>query len=91
MSSSGGGGGGGGGGGPARVTIPETVLKTIQSIREITGKQHSDEDIYSVLRDCCMDPNDTAQKLLYLGIYVYITVYIRIRAFVLSFSMLIRV
>ncbi|OAY28320.1 hypothetical protein MANES_15G057800v8 [Manihot esculenta] len=69
MSSSGGGGGGGGGGGPARVTIPETVLKTIQSIREITGKQHSDEDIYSVLRDCSMDPNDTAQKLLYLDTF----------------------
>ncbi|XP_012071069.1 GBF-interacting protein 1-like isoform X2 [Jatropha curcas] len=58
-----------GGGGAARVTIPESVRKTIQSIREITGKQHSDEDIYSVLTDCSMDPNDTAQKLLYLDTF----------------------
>ncbi|KAB5534312.1 hypothetical protein DKX38_017398 [Salix brachista] len=48
-------------------TIPDNVKKTIQSIREITGKQHSDEDVYSVLQDCSMDPDDTAQKLLYLG------------------------
>ena len=61
------GGGGGGGGGIARVTIPESVRKTILSIREITGRQHTDEEIYSVLRDCSMDPNETIQKLLYLG------------------------
>uniref|UniRef100_A0A6N2KI08 GBF-interacting protein 1 N-terminal domain-containing protein n=1 Tax=Salix viminalis TaxID=40686 RepID=A0A6N2KI08_SALVM len=48
-------------------TIPDNVKKTIQSIREITGKQHSDEDVYSVLQECSMDPDDTAQKLLYLG------------------------
>ena len=52
------------------VTIPDNVKKTIQSIREITGKQHSDEDVYSVLQDCSMDPDDTAQKLLYLGIFL---------------------
>ena len=50
--------------------IPDNVKKTIQSIREITGKQHSDEDVYSVLQDCSMDPDDTAQKLLYLGIFL---------------------
>ncbi|XP_015577034.1 GBF-interacting protein 1 isoform X1 [Ricinus communis] len=78
MSNSGGAGGrggrGGGGGGGAgsvigRVTIPETVRKTILSIREITGKQHTDEDIYSVLKDCSMDPNETAQKLLYIDTF----------------------
>ncbi|KAG5235202.1 GBF-interacting protein [Salix suchowensis] len=50
-------------------TIPDNVKKTIQSIREITGKQHSDEDVYSVLQDCSMDPYDTAQKLLYLDTF----------------------
>ncbi|KAJ6770109.1 GBF-INTERACTING PROTEIN 1-LIKE [Salix purpurea] len=49
--------------------IPDNVKKTIQSIREITGKQHSDEDVYSVLQDCSMDPDDTAQKLLYLDTF----------------------
>ncbi|KAK8691183.1 hypothetical protein V6N13_074701 [Hibiscus sabdariffa] len=62
MSSQGGGGGRGGG---SRVSIPENAKKTIQSIREITGKQHSDEEVYAVLKECFMDPNETAQKLLY--------------------------
>ncbi|KAI9403095.1 hypothetical protein POPTR_001G370900v4 [Populus trichocarpa] len=57
------------GGGGSFVTIPKNVKKTIQSIREITGKQHSDEDIYSVLQDCAMDLDDTAQKLLYLDTF----------------------
>ncbi|KAB5521247.1 hypothetical protein DKX38_025566 [Salix brachista] len=57
------------GGGGSSVTIPKNVKKTIQSIREITGKQHSDEDIYSVLQDCAMDLDDTAQKLLYLDTF----------------------
>ncbi|CAK7324477.1 unnamed protein product [Dovyalis caffra] len=69
MSNSGGGGGRGGGGGGGFGTIPDNMKKTIQSIREITGKQHSDEDVYSVLQDCSMDPDDTAQKLLYLDTF----------------------
>ncbi|GMP64964.1 hypothetical protein CsSME_00025970 [Camellia sinensis var. sinensis] len=58
----------------SRVLIPNNVRNMIQDIREITGK-HSDEDIYTVLKDCNMDPNETAQRLLYLGnpsIYIYI-------------------
>lgn len=54
-------------GGNARVSIPDNVRKTIENIREITGKQHTDEDVYAMLRECAMDPNETAQKLLYLG------------------------
>ncbi|GMI63821.1 hypothetical protein HRI_000051300 [Hibiscus trionum] len=61
--------GGGGGGGGSRVSIPENAKRTIQSIREITGKQHSDEEIYAVLKECFMDPNETAQKLLYLDTF----------------------
>ncbi|KAE8713722.1 GBF-interacting protein 1 [Hibiscus syriacus] len=66
MSSQGGVGGAGGG---SRFSIPENAKKTIQSIREITGKQHSDEEIYAVLKECFMDPNETAQKLLHLDTF----------------------
>ncbi|XVF77018.1 hypothetical protein PTKIN_Ptkin14bG0006600 [Pterospermum kingtungense] len=71
MSSKGGGGGrrGGGGGEVSRVSISANAKETIQSIREITGKQHSDEEIYAVLKECSMDPNETAQKLLYLDTF----------------------
>ncbi|KAK1273788.1 hypothetical protein QJS04_geneDACA016481 [Acorus gramineus] len=51
------------GGGGYRVSIPGSVRKTIQNLREITGN-HSDEEIYAVLKECSMDPNETAQKLL---------------------------
>ncbi|XP_044501651.1 GBF-interacting protein 1-like isoform X2 [Mangifera indica] len=52
-----------------RVTIPADLRPTIQTIRETTERQHSDEEIYSVLQDCSMDPNETAQKLLYLDTF----------------------
>lgn len=61
--------GGGGGGGRVSTSIPSHVRKTIHDIREITGKQHSDDEIYAVLKECSMDPDETAQKLLYLGIH----------------------
>ncbi|KAK1297167.1 hypothetical protein QJS10_CPB15g00993 [Acorus calamus] len=51
------------GGGGYRVSIPGSVRKAIQNLREITGN-HSDEEIYAVLKECSMDPNETAQKLL---------------------------
>ncbi|WJX63516.1 hypothetical protein P8452_48388 [Trifolium repens] len=46
-----------------RASIPNSVKKTIQHIKEITGN-HSDEDIYAMLKECSMDPNETTQKLL---------------------------
>ncbi|KAH0460184.1 hypothetical protein IEQ34_010847 [Dendrobium chrysotoxum] len=49
-----------GGGGQV---IPVRIRKTIQSIKEIVGN-HSDADIYAVLKETNMDPNETAQKLL---------------------------
>ncbi|KAK7289601.1 hypothetical protein RIF29_03354 [Crotalaria pallida] len=62
-----------GGSARVRVSIPNNVRNTIQHIREITGKQHSDDEIYAVLRECSMDPNDTAQKLLYLDTFHEVT------------------
>ncbi|GAB4859313.1 hypothetical protein Ancab_010775 [Ancistrocladus abbreviatus] len=44
-------------------TIPSNVRKMIQNIKEITGN-HSEEEIYAMLKECSMDPNETAQKLL---------------------------
>ncbi|KAJ7963582.1 GBF-interacting protein 1 [Quillaja saponaria] len=58
-----------GGGGGSRVPIPDNVRKTIKDIREITGKQHSDDDIYAVLKEFSMDPNETAQRLLYIDTF----------------------
>ncbi|KAF3445288.1 hypothetical protein FNV43_RR14983 [Rhamnella rubrinervis] len=46
-----------------RVSIPSSVRKIIQDIEEITGN-HSEEEIYAMLKDCFMDPNETTQKLL---------------------------
>ncbi|KAK7320300.1 hypothetical protein VNO77_29645 [Canavalia gladiata] len=60
---------GGGGSSSSRVPIPNNVCKIIQDIREITVKQHTDDEIYAVLRECSMDPNETAQKLLYLDTF----------------------
>ncbi|MCD9639057.1 hypothetical protein HAX54_023337 [Datura stramonium] len=50
-------------GGVARVSIPTSMRRTIQNIKEITGN-HSDDEIYAMLRECSMDPNETTQKLL---------------------------
>lgn len=56
-----------GDGGSARVSIPRSLRETVQSIREMTGKQHSDEDIYAVYKESFNDPFETAQKLRFLG------------------------
>ncbi|KAG6474750.1 hypothetical protein ZIOFF_068689 [Zingiber officinale] len=53
-------------GGGARVSIPSGVRRTIQNIKEIAGN-HTDEEIYAMLKECSMDPNETAQKLLLQG------------------------
>ncbi|XP_038975945.1 GBF-interacting protein 1-like isoform X1 [Phoenix dactylifera] len=47
----------------SRVSIPNSVRRTIQNIKEIAGS-HSDEEIYAMLKECSMDPNETAHKLL---------------------------
>ncbi|KAL1534117.1 GBF-interacting protein 1-like [Salvia divinorum] len=52
----------------SRVSVPDSLRRTIEDIKEIAG-QHSDEDIYAMLKDCNMDPNETAQKLLYLDTF----------------------
>lgn len=55
----------------SRVSIPSGVRKTIQNIKEITGN-HSDDEIYAMLKECSMDPNETTQKLLFQGIIAFL-------------------
>jgi hypothetical protein len=57
---------GGGGGEGARTTggvqIPASARKVVQSLKEIVG--NSDDEIYSMLKECNMDLNETVQRLL---------------------------
>ncbi|KAL0919474.1 hypothetical protein M5K25_011569 [Dendrobium thyrsiflorum] len=48
----------------SRVSIPNNTKKMIQNIKEIAAN-HSDEEIYAMLKECSMDPNETVHKLLY--------------------------
>ncbi|PKU69692.1 GBF-interacting protein 1-like isoform X1 [Dendrobium catenatum] len=48
----------------SRVSIPNNTKKMIQNIKEIAAN-HSDEEIYTMLKECSMDPNETVHKLLY--------------------------
>ncbi|KAL3633668.1 hypothetical protein CASFOL_022430 [Castilleja foliolosa] len=56
-------------GGASRVPIPSGVKKTIENIKEITGQNHSEDEIYAMLKECSMDPNETTQKLLLLDTF----------------------
>ncbi|KAL0362095.1 UNVERIFIED_CONTAM: GBF-interacting protein 1 [Sesamum calycinum] len=56
-------------GGASRVSIPSGVKKTIEDIKEITGQNHSEDEIYAMLKECSMDPNETTQKLLLLDTF----------------------
>ena len=48
------------------ASIPNSVRTTIENIKEITGN-HSNDEIYAMLKECSMDPNETTQKLLLQG------------------------
>ncbi|KAI9079107.1 hypothetical protein K1719_038946 [Acacia pycnantha] len=50
-------------GGGIRAPIPSGVRKLIQNIKEIAG-HHSEDEIYAMLKECSMDPDETVQKLL---------------------------
>ena len=49
-----------------RVSIPVGARRTVADIKEIAGG-HTDEEVYAMLRECNMDPNETAQRLLLQG------------------------
>lgn len=62
---------GGAGGCSYRVLIPESIQRMVQHIKEIVVL-HSDEDVYAMLKECFMDPNEAVQKLLDLGIWLHV-------------------
>ncbi|XP_073027846.1 uncharacterized protein [Primulina eburnea] len=55
--------------GAVRVSIPSSVKEMIENIKDITGKNHTEDEIYAVLKECSMDPNETTQKLLLLDTF----------------------
>lgn len=75
----------------ASSSVPASVRKTIQNIKEIAGN-HSDDEIYAMLKECSMDPNETAQKLLFQGSFSLPTKYFgRVTSFLcFPFSLLCR-
>ena len=58
------------GGGSSGVSIPIDIEKMIADIKEITVNP-SREEIYAMLKECSMDPNETIQKLLLQGIIFF--------------------
>ena len=56
----------------SRASIPNAVKKVILNLKEITGNTN-EEEIYGMLKEYEMDPNETAQKLLLQGIVPHFT------------------
>lgn len=56
---------GGGGGGIGVQSIPSASRKMVQSLKEIVNC--SDSEIYVVLKECNMDPNEAVSRLLSQG------------------------
>jgi hypothetical protein len=59
-------GGGGGVGGGGSVKIPPSAMEVVRSLKEIV--ENSDDEIYATLKECNMDLNETAQRLLNQGV-----------------------
>ncbi|KAF8091515.1 hypothetical protein N665_0444s0029 [Sinapis alba] len=47
-----------------RVSIPAETRKMIQTIKEITAGNYSEDEIHAMLLDCNMNPDDATQRLL---------------------------
>ncbi|XP_027359710.1 uncharacterized protein LOC113868382 isoform X3 [Abrus precatorius] len=63
MSGKGGGGHNNGGAKAASATIPPSSRKMVQSLKEIVSN-FPDNEIYAMLKDCNMDPNEAVSRLL---------------------------
>ncbi|CAH8290601.1 unnamed protein product [Eruca vesicaria subsp. sativa] len=48
----------------ARVSFSADTRKTIQTIKEITAGNYSEDEIHAMLLECNMNPDDAAQRLL---------------------------
>ena len=73
--------------------IPSGSRKMVQSLKEIVNNC-TEQEIYAMLKECNMDPNETVNRLLAQGllflslslyIYIYICIYIKVWFFILYF------
>uniref|UniRef100_A0A2P2LZ21 GBF-interacting protein 1 N-terminal domain-containing protein n=1 Tax=Rhizophora mucronata TaxID=61149 RepID=A0A2P2LZ21_RHIMU len=53
-------------GGGSKLSISSDTRTIIQTLKEIKNS-HSEEEIYAILEECSMDPDEAAQKLLSQG------------------------
>jgi hypothetical protein len=72
---------GGGGGGGGSVKIPPSAMEVVRSLKEIV--ENSDDEIYATLKECNMDLNETAQRLLNQGV-IALTCFYSAIVFVIS-------
>jgi hypothetical protein len=63
----------------SKDSIPSHLGKVIQNIMEITGN-HSEDEIHAMLKECSMDPDETAQKLLLQGTIAFPFSFFRVSA-----------
>ncbi len=56
------------------VKIPPSAMEVVRSLKEIV--ENSDDEIYATLKECNMDLNETAQRLLNQGIIIIIIILI---------------
>jgi hypothetical protein len=63
------------------VKIPPSAMEVVRSLKEIV--ENSDDEIYAMLKECNMDLNETAQRLLNQGIIIIIIILIVIAYLVL--------
>ena len=49
--------------------VPQVMKNVIQNLKEIV--KCSDTEIYAVLKECNMDPNEAVQRLLSQGCYAF--------------------
>ncbi|KAM7263552.1 hypothetical protein ACFE04_001235 [Oxalis oulophora] len=56
----------------SKVSIPNTLKNTIRDLKEITCNSN-EEEIYAMLKECSMDPNEAAQRLLSQGSFQEVT------------------
>lgn len=61
-------GGGGGGVSKAKTGVPASSRKVVESLKEIVNC--SDLEIYAMLVDCDMDPDETVSRLLSQGFFL---------------------
>lgn len=50
------------------LQMPPSAKKLVQNLKEVINKNCTDTEVYAVLLDCNMDPDDAIQRLLSQGL-----------------------